>query len=159
MRPKILLSYKTKGQLYIDAVEKCGGDCTGGYLPRYDASADGLLLCGGSDIDPAIYGSCTGGSRDIDRARDDCELGLMKMALSDGKPVFGICRGCQLINVYFGGTLIEDLPSAKYHSSPDPKGISHTVMNEENSIMGKLYGKALMTNSFHLRRSTAPVTG
>ncbi len=73
---------------------------------------DGLVLSGGGDVDPELYG----GARDhpqlygIHRERDETELALARAAFERQIPTLGICRGCQLINVAFGGSLIEHLP-------------------------------------------------
>ena len=74
--------------------------------------ATGLLLTGGEDVDPALYGQSPDPSAglDINRRRDDMELALLRHALDRDLPVLAICRGMQLLNVAFGGTLIQDLP-------------------------------------------------
>lgn len=71
---------------------------------------DGLILQGGSDIDPSFYGeSVTHARGRIDAERDRFEIALLRAFAAAGKPVFGICRGMQLINVAFGGSLFQDL--------------------------------------------------
>jgi putative glutamine amidotransferase len=66
---------------------------------------DGLLLTGGGDVDPALYGGDEDGAILVDRERDEFEMALIQCAISRGVPVLGICRGCQILNVAFGGTL------------------------------------------------------
>ena len=74
---------------------------------------DGLILQGGADIDPTVYGEERGSVLGpIDAVRDLFELELLRGFVTAGKPVLGVCRGMQLINVAFGGTLYQDLPSA-----------------------------------------------
>ncbi len=77
--------------------------------------ATGLLLTGGSDLDPAVYGQTLDPSAGVEsnRRRDDMELALLRHALDRDLPVLAICRGMQLLNVAFGGTLIQDLPDHK----------------------------------------------
>ena len=76
----------------------------------YAASMDGLILQGGSDVDPAFYGETITYARGrIDAERDRFEMDLLQAFATAGKPVFGICRGMQLINIALGGTLFQDL--------------------------------------------------
>lgn len=89
---------------------------------------DALVLTGGHDVDPALYetaGARTGpgrGAESTDRRRDDFELGLLRRALERPMPLLAICRGLQLTNVAFGGTLIADLESAGYPPHRAAKG-------------------------------------
>lgn len=105
---------------------------------------DGLLLPGGGDLDPSTYGlNTTARLMGVDRERDHLELTLARWALEDGKPVLGICRGQQLLNVAAGGTLIPDIPSARPdalpHSDPDraPEALAHSVTVERDSYLAK----------------------
>ena len=75
---------------------------------------DGLMLTGGGDISPSLYSQRMKSSDDnlcfgTSIERDTVEFNLVKKALSDNKPILGICRGMQLLNVYFGGTLIQNV--------------------------------------------------
>ena len=93
MRPKILIS--TGGGNagnYLDAVKAAGGVGEARYLPAPDLSYDGLLLAGGEDVDPALFGQENQGSRGIDRARDQAELALLDAFCGAGKPVLEIGR-------------------------------------------------------------------
>ena len=73
---------------------------------------DGLVLQGGIDISPETYGQKPWIEKaEYDPIRDDYELALLRGFIEAEKPVLGICRGCQLLNVYFGGTLIQDIPT------------------------------------------------
>jgi putative glutamine amidotransferase len=74
--------------------------------------ADGVVLAGGLDVDPALYGETMHPSCSLaDDARDAFELALARRCLRDGVPLLGICRGMQVLNVAAGGSLIQDLPS------------------------------------------------
>ena len=74
---------------------------------------DGLILQGGADIDPTVYGEApTDVIGPIDAVRDQFELELLRGFAAAGKPVLGVCRGMQLINVAYGGTLYQDLEAA-----------------------------------------------
>lgn len=76
------------------------------------AHLDGLVLSGGGDVDPALYGGASAHPKlyGVHRERDATELALARAALERGLPTLGICRGCQIVNVAFGGSLIEHLP-------------------------------------------------
>ena len=95
---RVYLSVHLKN--YEDALSLVGARCV-----ETPWEADLLLLPGGSDVHPRFYGQQINGSTDIDEARDERELALVDEFLRAGKPVVGICRGLQLLNVYFGGTL------------------------------------------------------
>lgn len=90
------------------------------------AQLDGLVLAGGGDVDPSYYGAEMDGTdkSTIDRRRDELELTLARRALADDLPIFGICRGCQVLNVAAGGRLVQHIPDHRSH--PDAP-ISHTV--------------------------------
>jgi gamma-glutamyl-gamma-aminobutyrate hydrolase PuuD len=90
------------------------------------AQLDGLVLAGGGDVDPSYYAAVPDGTDEstIDRRRDELELALARRALADDLPIFGICRGCQVLNVAAGGRLVQHIPGHRSH--PDAP-ISHTV--------------------------------
>ncbi|MCY3743835.1 MAG: gamma-glutamyl-gamma-aminobutyrate hydrolase family protein [Candidatus Poribacteria bacterium] len=99
---------------YIHAIEEFGGIPRKLYPDVPDseyADIDGLLLTGGPDIDPAYYGEERHETTDINAARDELELPLYKWAIEKDLPVFGICRGIQIMNVAIGGSLYQDIPS------------------------------------------------
>ena len=112
---------------YAEAVSSAGNmplvlpaQTNRGAVARMLASVDVLLLCGGEDVDPARYGVEPSPRLEaVNRRRDAWEFLLLDEAVKRRLPVVGICRGCQLINVYFGGTLWQDLPSER------PGGVSH----------------------------------
>ena len=90
----------------------------------YARAFDGLVLQGGADIDPAVYGREPDPHLGpTDRVRDEFELRLLRAFIARGKPVFGVCRGMQLINVAHGGTLHQDLVAsfvtAVHHHIPE----------------------------------------
>jgi putative glutamine amidotransferase len=105
---------------------------------------DGLLLTGGEDVDPRIYGrSDVHPTVKTDDERDAFEIPLARAALARGVPVLAICRGMQLLNVAAGGTLYQDLPSEHpsdvVHRLKEPKdAIAHDVSIEPNSVLHQL---------------------
>ena len=146
---RILVSYKESIQNYETALRAVGAEPVSQYLPAVDTRYDGLLLSGGGDIDPAYYGEAVSGSVRIDLDRDATEYALMKAYLEAGKPIFGICRGHQLINVYFGGSLVQHMPETDQHRNGDDPPASHPVTAEADSILGRLYGTEFVVNSYH----------
>ena len=109
---------------------------------------DGLLLTGGPDIEPARYHQETDPlCGPLDLERDAEEWALLDAFVKAGKPVFGICRGLQVINTFFGGTLYQDLPSrlGVQHSG----GVVHSLAIEEGSFLFPLYGRESVSNSYH----------
>ena len=147
--PKILLSANTKKENYINAVEKCGAVAVCEYCPEFSDEYDGLILCGGSDIDPIHYGEDITYSVNIDEARDKAEFELFKKFVEVKKPIFGICRGCQLINVALGGSLYQEISNAKEHSSFGNGDLVHKVCATEKSVLSEIYGDEFFTNSAH----------
>ena len=114
-----------------------------GGLPE---TCDGLLLAGGGDIDPAYYGQHSAGSFPPNPARDALELELLGLFTATQKPVLGICRGIQVINVFFGGTLVQNLPG---HSQIAGADRLHGVTTEPGCYLGRLYGAHSVVNSAH----------
>ena len=109
---------------YIQAVRNAGGLPFEGYAPEPDLTCDGLLLCGGGDIVPALYGRDDRGSDLLDPVRDQAELRLVEDFLRAGRPILGVCRGIQVLNTVLGGTLYQDI-SSQYkttlsHQMPEP---------------------------------------
>lgn len=142
----------TAGQMnhYCQAVEAVGGRCVPGCSPAPDLSCDGLLLCGGGDIDPARFGQDDRGSQPPDLVRDQAELTLFHAFFQVQKPILGICRGMQLINVALGGDLIQDLPQdqAVFHGGAG-RDLVHPIRAAEGSLLRGLYGPLFPVNSYH----------
>ena len=156
---RILLSCNTKAENYIDAMERLGVEVVAEYCPKVDTGFDGLIICGGSDIDPAIYGENIDGAVDIDHKRDEAEIALLKAYLELGKPIFGICRGHQLINAYMGGSLCQHLQSADIHTTCDGVDRIHEVTACADSAVGRIYGERFIVNSAHHQAVRTPGEG
>ena len=147
--PKILLSGKASQEPYIDAVKQAGGVPDFQYCQQYRGEYDGLILCGGADIEPSRYGQVVNGSVGIDAARDEAEWKLIDAFLQAGKPVFGICRGCQVLNVYFGGSLHQDIETkARHRLDPKLPYLIHSVESADPWLVA-MYGKSFEVNSCH----------
>jgi putative glutamine amidotransferase len=122
---------------------------------------DAVFLCGGIDINPERYGEARRESlcQKPDLDRDAIEFALVEWALDDGKPILGVCRGMQLINVARGGTLIQDLPALRPESIKHdyfPKQgfvrnhLAHEMTVEPSSRIGSILGEPrVMVNSLH----------
>ena len=149
MKPKILLAVNQKKEFYIDAVNNCGGIAVPGYCPDVSTDYDGLILCGGNDIDPAYYNEEINGSVNLDVKRDSSEFKLARAFIDAKKPIMGICRGYQLINIAFGGTLCQNIENSKEHCSFSDYDLIHTVTAEKDNFVSDLYGKKFWVNSFH----------
>jgi putative glutamine amidotransferase len=103
----------------------------------YARALDGLVLQGGADVSPSTYGEDARAPEWAgDRLRDVYEIELVHEFVEAGKPVLGICRGAQLINVAFGGTLHQDIPS---HRSDDYEKHRHEIRFEPGSGLARLY--------------------
>jgi putative glutamine amidotransferase len=113
-------------------------------IPDYVSVLDGLILQGGADIDPRAYGEAPTHTRGaVDSVRDRFELDLLRAFATANKPVFGICRGMQLINVAFGGTLYQDLQAdgatSAQHVRETYDEHSHELRFDAEGWLGKLY--------------------
>ncbi len=147
-KPKIQISCPKSGGYYKDAIEKLGGIAHCGFCPEPDLACDGLILCGGGDIHPKYYGEEINGSREIDISRDEAEFKLMEAFVSTGKPILGICRGHQVLNVYFGGSIYQHLDTADSHFSANGD-LAHSVFAASSSILTALYWNSFSVNSSH----------
>jgi len=151
-------------QSYIRAVLQAGGVpvlipsaiAEDGWDALYER-LDGVLLSGGGDIALDHFaGDPHPRIDDVDPARDSVELKLVRTAAEDGKPFLGICRGCQVMNVAFGGTLYthipDQLPNALDHSYPGNLRtvLVHQVKIEEGTQIAEIFGDPIIkVNSLH----------
>jgi putative glutamine amidotransferase len=119
-------------------------------------SLDGFLFQGGTDLSSKTYGAYP---LDFDRwpgdePRDQFELKIMDFAVEHKKPIFGICRGCQLINAYFGGTLVQDietqLETKVKHRDPEIYDRNtHDITVKEGTYLSQIYKGKVQVNSIH----------
>lgn len=109
---------------------------------------DGLLLPGGGDISPFFYHCKNQGSHNICITEDIIQLLLFHQFLECGKPILGICKGMQLINVALGGTLNQSLKTESLHLLPDKDNYHKTTLLP-GSILYSLYHKNILVNSAH----------
>jgi putative glutamine amidotransferase len=149
--------------IYLEVLERYGlapvlvtPAHTAASLPALLDHCQGLVLTGGEDVDPARYGEAPlPGLGVTNPARDETELLTLGLALERKLPVLGICRGCQLVNVHFGGSLYQDLtlqgPSEVRHRQKEPwERRTHRVQIEPDSKLAAIVAtEALVINSFH----------
>jgi putative glutamine amidotransferase len=143
---------------YVRAVERAGGrplvvpPSDDGLEETLDA-LDGVILSGGGDLDPELYGAEPHDETDAPRAeRDAAELRLLEAALDRDMPVLAICRGSQLLNVARGGDLVQHLPETVGHEQHrhEPGSFSdHDVKVEAGSRLGGLLGDRAPVKSHH----------
>lgn len=143
---------------YVDAVRRAGGDPvaldpTVSHEERDAALAtmDGLLLPGGADLAPALYGEAPHPAVAVEAARDDLELSAWTAARERGVPIFGVCRGFQAINVFSGGRLVQHLEG---HDSSTQAPEGHPLQIEPASRLAAILGEtepflSTEVNSYH----------
>ena len=126
---------------------------------------DALLLSGGGDVHPSLFGEQPHWKLgEFDPERDDFEIGMLRLMIDLGKPVLGICRGIQVINVALGGTLYQDLaseqPQSLQHQQEAPRRYpAHFVTVRQGSRLSTILGTSrLQVNSLHHQavRDVAP---
>ncbi len=128
--------------------------------------ADGFLFAGGVDVDPSIYGEeKLNDTVEVDEIRDSLEMTACKYVFDSGKPVLGICRGIQSVNVGLGGSLWQDIPAqiegALRHQQTNPgTEPTHEVTVKPGTRLYEIIGKEkIMTNTFHHQAVKTPGKG
>ncbi len=151
---------------YLEAIVEAGGTPIiipllkpGRWLHELYLELDGILIPGGGDIHPRFFGQELHPKTGlVCELRDEVEIELARSCASDKKPLLGICRGIQVINVALGGTLHQHIPdqtTGEVAHSRDFESVSlnepiHDVSVEQNSILGTLMGSSSVpVNSFH----------
>ena len=156
------MEYYELNRDYAAAVTRAGGlPVIGPYVKteeeaeRWAAAADGLLLSGGGDVDPSVYGEENRYSAGIDTQRDLSETLLLRAFMKLKKPVLGICRGVQMINAALGGALYQDIaaevPGALTHPRGDiPRDGAHKDTVREGTLLRRVFGQGeISVNSRH----------
>ncbi len=112
--------------------------------------ADAVVLPGGPpDVDPELYGEINTACGEIDRELDEKQFAMIDRAVKLKKPLFGICRGMQLISVYFGATMIQDIGCRHQHEFSVENPRFHTIYNVPRSCLFELFGPYVHCNSLH----------
>jgi putative glutamine amidotransferase len=147
--PRIAIAQCSKLHDYEESVRRAGGDARVVVCDRESpmevvANSDGILLAGGGDVLPSIYGDVAHATFDAAEAgRDGYELELVRLAGEADLPLFAICRGIQVLNVGRGGTLVqhipEDVSGAVDHNLREPRAaIAHEVWVTAGSLLDRL---------------------
>jgi len=142
------IGFMRKAGPYLDALRAARLDVepfTPENPPHSLRSYSGLVLGGGGDIDPKYYGEPNRQAQDPRRERDEMELALFREARESGLAVLGICRGLQLINVAYGGTLDQDIGDAHRgdtHRGGTAKHALHKVDVVEGTLLRSIVGAA-----------------
>ena len=153
-----------KNRRYLEAVERAGGTpvpLDDGTPPDQRnmalATMDGLVISGGPDIDPALYGEATDGARQPDPGRDRLDTNALRRAEERAVPVLGVCRGMQAINVLAGGSLKQHVDDHEGPSYPDPDALQHPIEVVGGSRLASILGgaEAMVVNSYHHQAVTA----
>jgi len=150
-KPVIGVTRCSKLPDYLASIEQAGGE------PRvleFDHGADavlreidGVLLTGGGDVDPALYGEDRHPTvQNAEAGRDAFEIALARRAIEADVPLLAICRGAQVLNVAAGGTLVQDIPSAVTtqlrHAVDDrPDCMAHTITIDDGSRLAQVLGR------------------
>lgn len=135
---------------YVRAVNDAGGLAV--LLPHFQdveewrealSRVDGLVLSGGDDLDPGLYGQAPHPSLDpLPERKQKSDLALMNVLFERKTPTLGICYGAQLLSVWRGGSLVQDIPSLVGSAVPHAKGARHEVEVDPSSRVGRILGTA-----------------
>ncbi|RPH34645.1 MAG: gamma-glutamyl-gamma-aminobutyrate hydrolase family protein [Chloroflexi bacterium] len=146
-----------KNDRYFEAIRRHGGDVIvldedTGLDERAAALAamDGLLLSGGADLDPALYGEEALPTTVVEPGRDALEQSAFEVAEERRVPVFGVCRGMQAVNVFRGGSLVQDIEGHTSPAYPAPEASSHDLEIEAGTRLATVLGEGAATvNTYH----------
>ena len=134
---------------YVNALTACGVQPVLSMDLSVADTCDALLVPGGADVNPALYGQENTASVGIDDDRDRDEITLIRRFFAQNKPIFGICRGHQIINVAFGGDMIQHVPFAERHVNLGEKGDNVHTVRALHPFMQEMYGDCFPVNSSH----------
>ncbi len=156
---KILIAGEPDKTVNYENAMKRLGVLSGTSLHVPDTSLyDGLILPGGGDIDPKLFGQLNKGTRFFDPVLDRLQMAILNAFVLDKKPVLGICKGMQMINIYFGGDMIQHLAASRQHEYIE-KDQLHETIARKGSFLEKLYGERFVVNSAHHQGVDSPGQG
>lgn len=168
MRPQILLTCTTVTaetsqntrdgiRMYFEAVRAAGGepveisnDLDDDAIAAAVGKAQGLVLTGGGDVDPAAYGLSNAGlSQGINARRDHTEILAIRVAVQRRLPILGICRGQQVLNVALGGGLLQDIPDHRKAEPGHNDYLTHDILVAPGSLADLWQAADATVNSYH----------
>jgi putative glutamine amidotransferase len=172
----IAIGQNRKMEDYLESVRRAGGEPVEVLVGAESADqilsrVDALMLTGGGDVDPKLYGEARHDTfQAAETGRDEFEMALARAAVTKGVPLLAICRGMQVLNVALGGTLFQDIPSqitgALQHAVPLPRaGGAHEVWISKESKLSTLLtdhmedGETCHVNSRHHQSVRQVATG
>lgn len=146
---KILVAGLTKDtENYVEVLKYLGADPVVTLHPESVYSFDGLVLPGGGDICPSYFNQPVIDTRKSDPDLDRMQFHVLYQFLHTHKPILGICKGMQLLNVFFGGDIKQHVDSENLHQW-NGADQWHLTIASETSVLQKLYGKKFEVNSAH----------
>jgi len=142
---------------YVSMIDRAGGTPLiippAGDMTRLLSSIDGLIVSGGPDVSPSIYGQIPGPmTKEFYPEQDKTEIALISSALEMDMPLLGVCRGMQILSIAHGGSLhqhLDDTPGHEGHGGYDGNSTDHGVIVEKDSILAGLMGDSFIVNSTH----------
>lgn len=146
MKKLFLLGDENNFTNYINAFSALGAEVVASRDDSQAHECSALILPGGGDVNPILYGAEMNGSYKPDDARDNAEMRVIARFLAIDRPILGICRGLQILNVAFGGTLKQHIEG---HNQL-PQRIDRTHMTTaDDPFLTSLYGEKFSVNSAH----------
>lgn len=161
LKPESVLGVRNQ---YLESVTRAGGipvllpiSVDEADIREVFSRLDGLLITGGADVDPKLYGEeKSSACGELSPERDRLEMMFAKLAVEHDLPILGICRGCQVLNVVYGGTLIQDIPTElgipmNVHRQPEDYAVvTHGVTIEPGTLLAQIDGPGeIRVNSRH----------
>ena len=148
-KPRVLIAGRTKDtKNYENALSRLSIPHMTSLSLSQLKDCRGLLLPGGGDITPAFFGQKNNGSHNIDTELDIIQLQILELAVHYKKPVLGICKGMQIINVFFGGTIIQHMKHHEIHAYHNGDRFHNSTI-VPHTYLHTLYGDTLLVNSAH----------
>lgn len=160
-------------RFYVNVIEALGGvpvliPSVGKSVIRekYQSFLHGILLSGGVDVNPLVFGEePVPGMGEITPGRDEFEIVLTKKFFAEGKPIFAVCRGCQVLNLAMGGSIFQDInsqitPKIKHYQQAPRACPTHSITVAPQTKLCRILAREhAWVNSFHHQAVKAPAPG